>query len=47
MASDVTLDAAMLKTDLASIFSVATDLLLLMFFEWIVVIDALEEKLCA
>jgi hypothetical protein len=45
--SDVTLDVAMLKMDLASIFSVATDLLLLMLFKWILVIDVLEEKLCA
>jgi hypothetical protein len=51
--SDVTLEVVMLKTDLASVFSVVTDLLLLllllslMFFEWSIIIDQLEEKLYA
>jgi hypothetical protein len=37
----------MLNTDLASVFCEATDLLLFTFFECIVVMDKLEEKLCA
>jgi hypothetical protein len=37
----------MLKIDLASVFAVFTDLLSPMFFEWIVVTNALEEKLWA
>ncbi len=45
--SDVTRDVATLNTDLASIFCEATDLLSLTFFECMVVMDALEEKVSA
>ncbi len=45
--SDVTLDVAILNTDLANVLSVATVLLSPMLLEWIVVTEALEEKLWA
>ncbi len=45
--SDVTLDVAILNTDLANVLSVATVLLLSMLLEWIMVTEALEEKLWA
>ncbi len=45
--SDVTLDVAILNTDLANILSVATAILSSMFLEWIVMAEALEEKLLA